>query len=419
MPWNEKIRIFIKNLGPGIITGAADDDPSGIATYSQAGAATGYGLLWTALFTTPLMISIQEMCARIGLVTGKGLTGVLRKHAPKPILFILAFLVVIANTLNIGADIAGMSAATQLLVPVPLWVLAVFYSVCIVGLIIFTSYQTFARILKWLVFSLFLYLCVPFMVHIQWIDVLHATLLPSLQLNKTSLMLLVAILGTTISPYLFFWQASLEVEDKKNRLKTLVQRWIVTKSELKTMRKDVALGMLFSNIVMWFIILTTATTLFPRGIMDIHTAQEAAEALRPIAGDAAYFMFTLGIVGTGLLAIPVLAGSSSYVLSEAFGWDGTLNASFHKAKKFYVVTILSALVGVLMTVIGVNPITALLYTAVLYGVISPPLIAVILKIANDPKIMGSHTNSILSNILGGITFIVMTAAAVAFLAFSL
>ena len=410
---------FIKRIGPGIITGASDDDPSGIATYSQAGAVAGMSLLWTALFTTPLMISIQEMCARIGLVTGKGLTGVLHKHYPKPLLYVLASLVVLANTLNIGADIAGMSAATYLIFPLPLWILALFYSLLVIVLIVFTSYQTFASIMKWLVFSLFLYLVVPFLVQTPWLEALRSTVIPTIKMDRTFFTLLVAILGTTISPYLFFWQAALEVEDKKSRLKKMLQRWIVTKNELKVMRQDVTLGMVFSNIVMWFIILTTGITLFTHGITNITTAQQAAEALRPIAGDAAYAMFMLGIVGTGLLAIPVLAGSSSYVLSEAFGWDGGLNLSFHKAKKFYIVTVFSTLVGVAMTAFGVNPITALLYTAVIYGLISPPLIAVIMHIANNKKIMGTHTNSVLSNIFGSLTFVVMTLAGVLFVVFSI
>ena len=409
---------FIKRIGPGIITGASDDDPSGIATYSQAGAVAGLSLLWTALFTTPLMISIQEMCARIGLVTGKGLTGVLHKHYPKPLLYVLASLVVLANTLNIGADIAGMSAATYLVLPLPLWMLGLFYSMLVIALIIFTSYQTFTSIMKWLVFSLFLYLIVPFLVRTPWLEVLRSTIIPTITMDRTFFTLLVAILGTTISPYLFFWQAALEVEDKKSRLKTILQKWIVTKNELKVMRQDVTLGMIISNVVMWFIILTTGITLFTHGITNITTAQQAAEALRPIAGDAAYAMFMLGIVGTGLLAIPVLAGSSSYVLAEAFGWDGGLNLSFHKAKKFYIVTVCSTLVGVVMTALGVNPITTLLYTAVIYGLISPPLIAVIMHIANNKKIMGTHTNSVLSNVFGSLAFVVMTAAGVLFIVFS-
>lgn len=409
---------FINHIGPGIITGASDDDPSGIATFSQAGALGGLSLLWTAPFATPLMISIQEMCARIGLVTGRGLTGVLHKHYPKPLLFILAVFVVIANTINIGADIAGMSAATHLIFPLPLWILALFYSMLVIVLIVFTSYQTFTNIMKLLVCSLFVYLVVPFFVHTPWLEVFRSTIIPTFKMDRTFITLLVALLGTTISPYLFFWQASLEVEDKKSRLKKMVQRWIVTKNELKLMREDVTLGMVFSNIVMWFIILTTGITLFTHGITNITTAQQAAEALRPIAGDAAYVLFMLGIVGTGLLAIPVLAGSSSYVLSEAFGWDGGLNLSFHKAKKFYIVTVCSTLVGVAMTAFGVNPITALLYTAVIYGLISPPLIAVIMHIANNKKIMGTHTNSVLSNVFGLLTFMVMTAAGILFVVFS-
>lgn len=412
------LRSFLRQIGPGIITGAADDDPSGIATSAQAGAAMGTGLLWIALFVTPLMISVQEMCARIGLVTGKGLTGVLRKYYPKPLLALLAILVVLANTMNIGADIAGMAAATQLILPVPAWMLSLAYSACILFFIIFASYQRFARTMKWLVLALLLYIIVPFTMKIDWAAVLRATVIPSFELNKNSIMLIVGLLGTIISPYLFFWQTSLEVEDKKNRLQTF-KRWIVTKNEMKLMREDVTLGMIFSNTVTWFIILTTAVTLFPNGIMNITTAQQAAEALRPIAGNAAYIMFTLGIVGTGFLAIPVLAGSSSYVLAEAFGWKTGINQPFHEAKKFYVVIICSTLVGIFMSSLGINPIQALLYTAVIYGVISPPLIAIILHIANNKKIMGKHVNSLLSNTLGILTFIVMTTAAILFLFLSM
>ncbi len=414
-----KISRLFHSLGPGIITGASDDDPSGIATYAQSGAVSGFSLLWTALFTTPLMISVQEMCARIGLVTGKGLTGVLRKHYSPFFLFIVTFLVVGANTINIGADIAGMAAATQLLVPLPLWCIALFYAIFITCFIVFTSYHTFVRYMKWLTLALFLYILVPFTVTIDWFEILKQTFLPTLIFTKSSLLTIIAILGTTISPYLFFWQASMEAEDKRDRLKHVFGRWMVTKHEMFHMRQDVSLGMIFSNITMWFIILTTAITLYPRGITHIQTAQQAAEALRPIAGDFAYILFTVGIVGTGLLAIPVLAGSSSYILAEAFGWKNGLHQSFHEAKKFYSVMIISTLFGVGMTLLKVNPIQALFYTAVLYGVISPLLILFIINIANNKTVMGKHCNSWVSNLGGWITFIVMCTAVLLFFFLSL
>lgn len=406
-------------IGPGVITGASDDDPSGIATCSQAGAVAGPSLLWTAVFTTPLMISIQEMCARIGLVTGKGLTGVLLRHRyPKTVLAVIAFLVLTANTINIGADLQGMSAAAHLLIPLPEWLLSIGFAVLISVFMVFSSYQTFSKYMKWLTLALLCYIFTPFALKIDWATVLRSTLIPKFQATKEYLTMLVALFGTIISPYLFFWQAEMEVEDKRNRVKRFIKRWIVTKHELRMMEIDVTFGMILSNVAMWFIILTAALTLFPRGIV-IGTAEEAAMALRPLVGDFAYTLFTVGIVGTGMLAIPVLAGSSSYVLSEILGWSAGMNKSFHKAKRFYLIIVLSTLIGVFMHAVGIDPIQALIYTAVIYGVISPILILIIMHIANNKKVMGKHTNSPLSNILGGTTFLVMAAAAVLFLVFTL
>lgn len=421
----EKKSIFTRTkellhmFGPGIITGASDDDPSGIATYSQAGAAFGTQLLWTSIFASPFMISIQEMCARIGLVTGRGITGVLRKHYHKSLLYPLALLTVAANTLNIAADINAMASATHLLIPVPPWLLSILFSALIVTFMILMPYRILARYLKWLTLALFFYIVLPFVVHVPWKDVIFHSLIPTMQWTKDSAMILVAILGTTISPYLFFWQASLEVEQKKSLASHILEHWIVTKHEIVNMRKDVVFGMLFCCIAMWFIMLTTGVTLHTNGILTIRTAQDAAEALRPIAGEYAYILFTLGIIGTGLLAIPVLAGSSSYVLSEAFGWEFGFNKSFKKAWKFYAVTICSALVGVVMTIAGVDPIKALLYTAVVYGVVSPIIIGVILHICNNPKIMDGHKNNWVSNLFGVSTLVVMSAASLLFFWFSL
>lgn len=406
-------------LGPGVITGASDDDPSGIATYSQAGAAFGTQLLWTSIFTSPFMIAIQEMCARIGLVTGRGITGVLRKHYHKSLLYPLAILTVAANTLNIAADINAMASATHMLIPIPPWLLSIFFSSLIVAFMILMPYRVLAKYLKWLTLALFFYIVMPFVVHVPWKEVVFHSLNPTIQWSKDSAMILVAILGTTISPYLFFWQASLEVEQKKSQAAHILERWIVTKEEILNMRKDVVFGMLFCCIAMWFIMLTTGITLNKNGILNIRTAQDAAEALRPIAGEYAYVLFTLGIIGTGLLAIPVLAGSSSYVLSEAFGWEFGFNKSFKKAWKFYAVTICSALVGVIMTISGVDPIKALLYTAVVYGVISPMIIAIILHICNNAKIMDGHKNTWVSNLFGGATLVLMSAASLLFFWFSI
>ncbi|MBI5151285.1 MAG: Nramp family divalent metal transporter [Candidatus Pacebacteria bacterium] len=406
----QSARRFLHALGPGIITGAADDDPSGITTYSQAGALAGFQLLWTAVFTTPLMISIQEMCARIGLVTGMGLSGVLRKHYHRSILYVLAIVVTIANTINIGADIAGMAETTHLLVNIPQWSIAVLYSLVILCFVLFSSYHMLVRYMKWLVLALLCYFLVPFTIHIPWHEVWRQTFFPTFTITKEVLLVFVGVLGTTISPYLFFWQADIEVEDHKNNALKKIQRWIVTKNELTLMREDVTLGMILSNITMWFIILTTAVTLFPNGITNITTAQQAADALRPLVGDAAYLLFMLGIVGTGLLTIPILAGSTSYVLSGAFGWTGGLDKPFHKAKKFYAVIIASTFLGVLMSALGISPVHMLLSTAVLYGVLAPPLIVIIMHIANNRDIMKTHTNGFFSNILGTTTLILMTAA---------
>lgn len=414
----KKFRSLFSVLGPGIVTGASDDDPSGITTCSQAGAVGGNSFLWVAVFVTPLMISIQEMCARIGLVTGKGLTGALLRHKyPKIVLYAISFLVITANTINIGADLQGMSAAAHMLVPIPMWALTIFFAGAVSIFMVFSTYHVFSKYMKWFTLALLCYALAPFLLQIDWREVIQKTFLPTIILSKEYLMMFVALLGTIISPYLFFWQAEMEVEDKKNRLKKLVKKWIVTKHELKLMEIDVTFGMILSNVVMWLIVLTAAHTLFPNGIV-ITTAQEAAQALRPLVGDFAYILFTLGIIGTGMLAIPVLAGSSSYVLSELLGWNGSINKSFHKAKRFYSVIILSTTVGVVMNAIGIDPIQALIYTAVLYGVISPILIFVILHIANNATVMGKHTNSVISNIFGGITLVVMTISALLFFYFS-
>ena len=410
-----KLKKLFRVVGPGVITGASDDDPSGIATYSQAGAQAGFGMLWTSLVTFPLMSAVQEMCARIGLVTGHGLSGVLKRHYPHWIVYSLAGLVLTANTINIAADIAGMAAATNLLIPIPNFILALFFSGIIIVLLIYAPYHLIVNYLKWFTLALFAYFAVPFVVKLDWLAVFYSTIVPNLKLDNSTITLFVAILGTTISPYLFFWQASMEVENKLEEIKEKVlKRWIVTKHEIKLMEEDVTLGMLFSNVTMWFIIITTAATLAVNGIVDIRTAEQAASALRPIAGDFAFSLFTLGIVGTGFIAIPVLAGSSSYVLSEAFGWTEGLDKPFHRAKKFYLVIIGSTIIGSLVSILGLNPIKLLFYTAVVYGIVSPPLIFIILHIGNNRKIMGTWVNGALSNFLGVVTFLLMSAGALFF-----
>ncbi len=356
------------------------------------------------------------MCARIGLVSGLGLSGNLKKHYPKPLLLFLAGLILTANTINIGADIAGMAAAAHLLIPIPNIIFVIFFAVLITALMIWLPYSRLARIFKWLTLALFAYIVVPFITNVNWGEILRRTIIPTLSFDKATITLIVAILGTTISPYLFFWQANMEVESEQeeNRQKG-IKKWVVTKHELRLMEEDVTLGMVFSNVVMWFIIITAASTLFAHGITDIKTADDAAAALKPIAGDFAALLFTIGIVGTGLLAIPVLAGSASYVVSEVFGWNEGLENSFSKAKGFYWIIIISTGIGASLSFLGLDPIKLLFYTAVIYGIISPPLIGVIWMIANNKEIMGERRNGLLSNVLVGLTFLVMTAGAAAFI----
>lgn len=412
----KKLKKFWDKIGPGIVTGAADDDPSGIATYSIVGASQGYSLLWTALLTFPLMASIQEMCARIGLVTQKGLAGNIRTHyKSKILLYSLGFLIVIANTINIGADLAGMSAAVNLIVPVHPLLANFAIALIIIFILVFFPYKYIVNKLKWLTFALFTYIAAALVTKQDWLQILYDTFVPQISLSNDYIILIVAILGTTISPYLFFWQTSEEVEEIKEKEKEKQKKIIVTKHELKVAKEDVGIGMFFSNIVMFAIIATTASTLFSNGIHEINTAAEAASALEPVAGKASSLLFTLGIIGTGFLAIPVLAGSAGYAVSEIFGWKEGLSYKFRQAKSFYMVIIMSTFMGFGMTLININPFKALFYTAVIYGLISPILIFLILLLANNKKIMGKHVNSKITNILGIFTLIIMTLAALAFL----
>ncbi|MBA3827988.1 MAG: divalent metal cation transporter [Taibaiella sp.] len=405
-----KVLRFFKVLGPGLITGASDDDPSGIATYSQAGAQFGYTTLWTALFTFPLMAAIQGMCARIGIVTAQGLTVTLKNHYPKWVLYTMLLFSLPAITLNIGADIQGMGAVAHMLVPqVPVFAFSIAFTGMLVFIIIQYPYQKVARILKWLCLSLLLYILVPFMIKQDWTEVFINTIVPTIKLNKEFIGILVAILGTTISPYLFFWQATMEAEEIGHQHHKKI---MVNKRVLGNMKADVNIGMFLSNVVMFFIILTAASVLNKAGIRQIDTVDQAAKALAPLTGRFTSLIFAIGIIGTGLLAIPVLAGSQSYMLAETFGWEAGLDKKFPKAKGFYITIIISLLLGLSLDFMGISPIQALFYTAILYGITAPVLIAVILHIANNKKIMGEHVNSKLSNILGGITLLLMSAAAV-------
>jgi NRAMP (natural resistance-associated macrophage protein)-like metal ion transporter len=398
---------FWKILGPGLVTGASDDDPSGIATYSQAGAAYGLSTLWTALITFPLMASIQEMCARIGLVTSKGLAGTLKTNYSKPVLYLMLLFSFPAIIMNIGADIAGMGAVGSLLVPsINAIYFSIGFTIVLLLLVIYLPYQRIAKVLKYLCLLLLVYLIVPFLYKQDWVAVLKATFIPTIRFDKDFISILVAILGTTISPYLFFWQATMEVEDKKKK------ELVVNKRIIHEMRKDVDFGMLFSNLVMFFIILTTGSVLFNGGIHKIDTVEQAAQALKPLAGNAAYLLFAVGVIGTGLLAIPVLSGSLSYIVTESFGWKEGLDKKFHEAKAFYIIIAISLILGLSLNYIGISPIKALIYSAILYGLTAPVLIAIILHISNNKKIMGKNINRKISNILGFAALGLMTLAGV-------
>ena len=400
-----KLTRYWKKLGPGLVTGSSDDDPSGIATYSQAGAAFGLNTLWTILISFPLMAAIQEMCARIGMVTSKGLTGTLKTHYPKYILYIMVLFSCPAIIMNIGADIAGMGAVGNLLFPsIDASFFSVSFTVILLISIIYFPYLKIASILKYLCVVLLVYFIVPFLFKQNWLNIFKSTFVPSIKFDKDFMGMVVAIFGTTISPYLFFWQATMEVEEMKH----LKKHTMVNKKLIHDMKQDVDFGMGFSGVVAWFIILTTGTVLYNAGIHKIDTVEQAAQALRPIAGDFSYFLFAIGIIGTGLIAIPVLSGSLSYIFCETFGWKEGLDNKFHEARPFYIIIAISLIIGLSLNYIGISPMKALLYSAILYGMTAPVLIAIILHICNNKTVMGKFTNSKKSNILGFITLITMS-----------
>ena len=414
----KKLKKFLSYLGPGFITGASDDDPSGIATYSQTGAAFGYSQAWTALFSYPFMSVVQEMCGRIGMVTGKGLSGVIRHHYSAFVLYFAVLLLVIANTVNIGTDLGAMAASGRLLFGIPfiVWLLGV--TALTLLLEVFVSYKIYSKYLKFLTFSLFAYVVTVFVVKQDWSELFVSTVFPSFSLNKDYLMNIVAILGTTISPYLFFWQAGEEVEEEVAQSKLRVMgRGVpkITNRDIRGMRIDTLVGMFFSNLIMFFIIATTASTLHANGIQNIETAPQAAEALRPLAGNLAYLLFAAGIIGTGLLAVPVLAGSASYALSEAFGWREGLYRRFTQAHGFYGIITIATLFGLMINFTGVPTFKMLYYTAILNGICAPPLMILIMRISNNQKIMGSNVNTRLSNVLGWTITAVMGLSAVVLL----
>jgi NRAMP (natural resistance-associated macrophage protein)-like metal ion transporter len=397
---------FWKKLGPGLITGASDDDPSGIATYSQAGAAFGLATLWTALVTYPLMFCIQEMCARIGIVTGAGLGHVIKARYPKLLIWVTLIALFPAITFNIAADLAGMGAVAHLLVPFfPIWFYAALFTGLLIWGLIFCSYQKMAFVLKWLSLSLLVYAIVPFLVKQDWQAVLWAVIFPSFEWSKNFWSLLVAILGTTISPYLFLWQTSMSIEHKNHKEE------VPPKKEIKEMKVDVNVGMFWSNLIMFFIILTTGSVLFPAGINHIETVQDAAEALKPLAGNFAYELFALGVIGTGLLAIPVLAGCLGYLFADVFKWEKGIDKKFKEAKGFYSIILTSVVLGLLLNAFNLDPIRSLIYTAIIYGLLAPFLILIILHICNQPKIMANYTNPWWSNLLGILALLLMGGSA--------
>lgn len=410
------LKRFVKVLGPGLITGASDDDPSGIGTYAIAGASLGYATLWTALITFPLQAAVQLICAKIGLVTGMGLAGVLRRHYPRPLLYGAVLGLLVANTINAGADIGAIAAAINLLLPIPIvWMIAP-VTALILLLQVLGSYRLIARIFKILALALLAYIGASFFAHPDAAEVLRGTFIPSISLDTTFLATLVAILGTTISPYLFFWQASQEVEEEVQMGRVhLWQRRGATDRELTYAALDVNTGMLFSNVVMYFIILATGATLFKAGQTDIKSAADAAQALRPLAGDGAYVLLALGLIGAGFLAVPILTGSAAYAVSEVFGWRLGLDRNLAGAKQFYGVIAVATLVGMLINFVGINPIDALFWTAVINGFVAPPLMLLIMLVANNRSIMQDRTNGAVSNLLGWAATATMFAAAIALL----
>ena len=414
----EGIRAFWKSLGPGIVTGAADDDPSGIATYSVAGAQYGTALLWTALFTWPLMIAVQTMCARIGMVTGQGIAGALRHKFPRPVLVVAAIALFIANTINVGADLTGMADAAQLLTGVDSHIWVVVLGVGIATATIRLRYAVLARALKWLALTLLAYVITALYVGPSWSVVAHDTLVPSIPKLGGAWATLVAILGTTISPYLFFWQASQEVEEEKALgRRRIADRVGAQAYEITTRKIDIAAGTFFSNAAMFFIILATALTLHRAGITKPETSAEVAQALTPLAGRFASLLYTVGLLGTGLLAIPTLAGAGAYAFAEVFRWRQGMDEPYHRAPGFYAAFICSVAIGVTLDFAGVNPVSALYWTAVINGVLAPFLLVGILIAASDSKLMQGQPSSLVGRIVVGITTIVMFAAAIGMFVF--
>jgi NRAMP (natural resistance-associated macrophage protein)-like metal ion transporter len=405
-PWN-KTRLFLRALGPGLITGASDDDPSGIGTYSSVGAKFGFSILWMAAWLLPIMLAVQEICARIGIVTNKGLAGVLQEHYRKKIVGLAVFLLIIANIANIGADLGAMAASSAMLLLINFYFAVVVFALAIIAMEIFIGYHIYVKFLKWLTISVFAYIITGFMINPEWLNIFQSALVPHLYFNKEYVFAMIAVFGTTITPYLLFWQASEEVEEcqREGRFtKRLVHH------RIHRMRTDVGTGMILANVVFFFIVITTAQVLFKNGITNIESAEQAALALKPFAGENAFLLFTLGIIGTGLLAVPVLAASGAYALSELMKWQESLELKFSQAKGFYLVIAFSIIIGLFLNFFHINPILALYYSAFLNGVIALPLLIVIMIVGNDPKIMGKETHPRWVKFFGWLAVVFMFAA---------
>ncbi len=406
-----------KKLGPGLVTGASDDDPSGIATYAVAGAAWGYATLWTAVLTLPLMVAVQLVCARIGMVCGIGLTGAIRRHYPQWLLTSICLVLLSANVFNIAADLAGMADAIAMLVAIPELVSVPLLGVAIIAFTIFSRYETFAKYVKWSTLVLLSYVAASLLARPDWREALRRSFFPQIHWSRGYVTMLVAILGTTISPYLFFWQASHEVEaEKAMGRRTRRSRRGATDGELDDARTDVIVGMTFSNLVQFFIIIGTAATLFRSGAHDIETTRQAAEALRPLAGDAAYWLFGVGLISSGILAVPILAGSASFAIAELRGWRSGLDEPFNRARRFYVVFGTAIAIGIALNLLNVSPIRMLYYSAIANGLAAPPLMIIIMLVANNERVMGERTNTRSLNVLGWAATALMATAALAMIA---
>jgi NRAMP (natural resistance-associated macrophage protein)-like metal ion transporter len=398
-----------------LITGCADDDPSGISTYAIAGAAFGYATLWTAMLSFPLMVAVQMMCGRLGMVTGRGLASVIRLNFPRWILWSACLLLITANVINIAADLSGMGEAAALVTGIKGMIWVPIFSVLITAFLFWSSYCQIARVFKWMTLVLLAYVVAAFFAHVDWRLALISTIRPKLSWSRESFSVLVAILGTTISPYLFFWQAAQEVEEKRAQGRNLAARRGATNIELQRLHVDVLTGMFASNFIMYFIILTTAATLHASGVTHIETARQAAEALRPLAGDAAYWLFTLGLVGTGMLGVPVLAGSCAYAIAEAAAWKASLEKKPHNARRFYTVLGIAMMGGLTIDLIGLDAVKMMFWSAVVNGALAPPLILLVILLTSNRQIMGVRVNSRTLSILGWITFLFMSAATVGML----